>query len=94
MLKPPVDAATYPVTALIEAFGLQIIASVAAVPVAVVVTTVAHDPEPIAPVPRAEVPEAIVTVPALVQDVPESLRSAHANRATVIAPPELVCFKT
>jgi hypothetical protein len=45
-----------------SAFGVHVIVSVVATPVAVVVTTVAHDPEVIAEVPRAEVPEAMVRV--------------------------------
>lgn len=62
MLKPPVVAGTYPVTALMEAFVDHAIASVDAVPVAAVVTTVAHAPRPMELVPRDDVPLAIVTV--------------------------------
>jgi hypothetical protein len=62
MLNPPLMDDAYPVTALMEAFGVQVIASVAATPVAVVATTVAHAPEDIALVPSAEVPLAIVCV--------------------------------
>lgn len=49
-------------TAFMDAFGFQLIASVAAVPVAVVVTTVAQVAEDIAPVARADVPLAMVMV--------------------------------
>jgi len=42
--NPPVDAGTYPVTALMLAFAFHIIASVLATPVAEAVTTVAHAP--------------------------------------------------
>ena len=62
MLSPPFVDGAYPATALIEAFGVQVIASVEAVPVAVVVTAVAQAPEAIALVPSAEVPLATVPV--------------------------------
>jgi hypothetical protein len=47
---------------LIEALGFQMIASVEAAPVAVVVTTVAQEAVEIEDVPSAEVPLAIVVV--------------------------------
>ena len=50
----------YPVTAVGSALKSAAMMSVVAVPVAEVVTTVAQVPEEIAPVPRAEVPLAIV----------------------------------
>lgn len=62
---PPVVTGAYPVTAEISAFGVHEITSVVAVPVAVVVTTVAQAPEVIADVPIAEVPLAMrETLPA------------------------------
>jgi hypothetical protein len=60
ILRPPLVEGAYPVTALIDAFGVQLIASVLATPVAVVVTTVAHAPDAIELVPSADVPLAIV----------------------------------
>jgi len=60
--NPPVVAGMYPVTALIDPFGFHMMASVDAVPVAVVVTTVAHAVDEIELVPSAEVPLAIVWV--------------------------------
>jgi hypothetical protein len=64
MLRPPVVAGIYPVTALIEAFGFQIIASVVATPGALTVTAVAHVADAIADVPRVIVPDATRPVPA------------------------------
>ena len=61
MYKLPVAETAYPVTPAGSTFGVAMITSVEAVPVAVVVTTVAHAPEPIALVPIADVPLAIVT---------------------------------
>lgn len=60
IVKPPVVAGTYPVTAFIDPFGFHVIASVDAVPVAVVVTTVAHAAVAIELVPREDVPLAMV----------------------------------
>jgi hypothetical protein len=50
------------VTALIEAFGFQMIESVLAAPVALTVMIVAQDAEGIEPVPRDAVPLAMVCV--------------------------------
>ena len=65
MLKPPLVDGAYPVTALIEAFGVHEIASVERTPVAEVVTTVAQAPDEIEPVPSADVPLAMVRVAGL-----------------------------
>jgi hypothetical protein len=62
MLKPPVVAGVYPVTALMLAFGVQLIVSVARIPVPATVTTVAHAAEEIEEVPREAVPLAMVMV--------------------------------
>ena len=59
------------------------IASVEAVPVAVVVTTVAHAPEAMALVPRAEVPLAIVVVPVSV-----------VQEACIVPPPGVPAVRT
>ncbi len=58
----PFVVGEYPVTAVGSALKLATIALVVAVPVAEVVTTVAHVPEEIALVPSAEVPLATMLV--------------------------------
>lgn len=60
--NPPVVTGAYPVTAVMSALGVNVRTSVVAPPVAVAVTTVAHAPDVIAPVPSAAVPEATVKV--------------------------------
>jgi hypothetical protein len=85
MLKPPLVLGAYPVTALMEALGVQIIASVLNVPLAETVTAVAHAPEAIELVPRLAVPLATVIVP-----VPGGVaHEPSALRKLVVPPPEL-----
>jgi len=66
------------------------IASVDAVPVALVVTTVAHAPEAMAEVPRAEVPLAIVVVQVVQVILPVAVVMANGEDAVTAGVPEEV----
>ena len=62
MVNIPFALGAYPVTPVGSPLNPQLITSVVATLVAVVVTTDAHAPEEISEVPRADVPEAMVVV--------------------------------